>query len=130
MDTAATPYEAYSGAFWEETTGQNPKMEAPNAKEAKQRCNRTLDIEPVKFICRCWRCRASGVAVSDMGPLDRALARNILRMNSDQQERWLTHWAANPNHGELGKAKLLAWMAIEGGENRPEPVYFAREVLW
>lgn len=116
------------GDLWEEISAPVDKPDA--APEAPPRRNHTLDIDPMRAVCRCWRCRAGGVAVSDMGPMDRILARHLLRMPTEERDGWMRLWAANANHGPSGKRALEAWMAIEQGENRPEPSYFARKAIW
>lgn len=123
-----TDTEREFAELWEEITDT---QEPPVAQEIDGHRAaihvQKLDIEPMKPICRCWRCRAGGIAVSEMGPLDRILARYLLTFGEGDRKVWLREWAANPQHGQLGKLKLLAWIAIEQGEKRPEPIYFAKE---
>lgn len=84
------------------------------------------EIDPIHKACRCWRCRAGGVAKSDMPQLDRILARHLLRMGNGEQLSWLREWELNPNHGSRGRSALERWLEIEQGRRIAEPIYHVR----
>lgn len=84
------------------------------------------DIERSANTCHCWRCGGGNISLAERGPLDRILARNLLRMNETEREGWLRQWSAIPNHGPDDLRALEAWIAIECGQSVPEPTYSPR----
>lgn len=114
--------------IWEEITDTS-KIERParmTALDFAVTRNSSIDVDPMRMICRCWRCRSGGFPLSDMLVMDRLLARHLLRMTAVERTSWLREWEANPNHGVSGVMALQAWMAIERGHKKPEPTYFAK----
>lgn len=114
--------------YWDEVTDTS-KTERPGRMTSLDFAvtrNDSIDVDPMRMVCRCWRCRSGGFPLSDMPVLDRLLARHLLRMPHAESTAWLREWGANPNHGASGVAALQAWMLIERGHKTTEPVYFSK----
>lgn len=83
------------------------------------------DAERAPGGCRCWRCSGAPISVMERGPLDRILARHLLRMTELERDDWLGQWCMAPGHGPQGIRALQAWITIEQGKSVPEPKYSA-----
>lgn len=85
-----------------------------------------LDRPGTGGICRCWRCSGAMISLMERGPLDRILARHLLRMTESERDDWLGRWYQVPNHGPQDIRTLQAWMDIEQRKRIAEPTYLPR----
>lgn len=94
---------------------------APDVPVPERR--RTLDQPRDEMKCCCWRCRGRTISRSEKGPMDRILARHLLRMSGPERNDWLRLWGAIPAHSPEDVRTIEAWIAIESGQRVQEPTY-------